>query len=178
MQESAYYLGKSTPSGHPNIIVGLTNLANYYSHQELYDPAEPLYARALNLNEQTPLVEASKRVGLFHNSANLYAIKGEIERAESLYAKALEIYDDTLELEVYKGLMLKHLGALYQASGRYALADTLYRLSLVIHELKLPPRHSETADLLTAMASLYREMGNDGETEVMEMKLSMVKSYF
>jgi CHAT domain-containing protein/tetratricopeptide (TPR) repeat protein len=60
---------------------------------------------------------------------------------------------------------LNNLGALYQAQGRYAQAEPLYKRSLAIKEKALGPDHPDVALSLNNLAELYRAQGSYAEAE-------------
>ena len=60
---------------------------------------------------------------------------------------------------------LNNLAGLYQAMGRYAEAEPLYRRSLAIWEKQLGPDHPHVATSLNDLAALHRAIGRYGEAE-------------
>ena len=60
---------------------------------------------------------------------------------------------------------LNNLADLYQAMGRYAEAEPLYRRSLEIREKQLGRDHPDVATSLNNLANLYRAMGRYAEAE-------------
>src|SRR5712691_4310083 len=68
----------------PRVATTLNNLAELYRAQRKYAQAEPLYRRALAINEKT-LGPAHPNVGAtLHNLAGLYHAQGKYAQAESL----------------------------------------------------------------------------------------------
>ncbi len=61
---------------------------------------------------------------------------------------------------------LNNLAALYQAQGRYAEAEPLYRRSLAIVEKALGPDHPDVATILENYADSFRKTGRDTEAEI------------
>ena len=60
---------------------------------------------------------------------------------------------------------LNNLAGLYQAQGRYAEAEPLYRRSLAIREKALGPEHPDVGAALNNLAVLYRAQGRYAEAE-------------
>ena len=60
---------------------------------------------------------------------------------------------------------LNNLAELYQAQGRYAEAEPLYRRSLAIREKALGPEHPDVGTSLNNLAELYRAQGRYAEAE-------------
>ena len=60
---------------------------------------------------------------------------------------------------------LNNLALLYQAMGRYAEAEPLYRRSLAIWEKQLGRDHPAVATIVNNLASLYWAMGRYAEAE-------------
>ena len=58
-----------------------------------------------------------------------------------------------------------NLAELYQAQGRYAEAEPLYRRSLAIWEKALGPEHPHVATGLNNLTVLYRAQGRYAEAE-------------
>ena len=60
---------------------------------------------------------------------------------------------------------LNNLALLYQAQGRYADAEPLYRRSLAIYEKALGPERPEVALGLNNLANLYMDQGRYADAE-------------
>ena len=71
---------------------------------------------------------------------------------------------------------LNNLAALYQAQGRYAEAEPLYRRSLEIGEKALGPEHPNVAQSLENYAALLRETGRTAEADKMEARAKAIRA--
>ena len=60
---------------------------------------------------------------------------------------------------------LNNLAELYQAQGRYADAEPLYKRSLAIREKALGPDHPDVATSLNNLAVLYQDQGRYADAE-------------
>ena len=60
---------------------------------------------------------------------------------------------------------LNNLAELYQAQGRYADAEPLYKRALAIHEKALGPDHPDVATSLNNLAVLYQAQGRYADAE-------------
>ena len=67
------------------------------------------------------------------------------------------------------------LAALYQAQGRYAEAEPLFRRSLAIREKALGPEHPHVAASLHNLAGLYRIQGKYSEAEPLLQRAPTIK---
>ncbi len=70
---------------------------------------------------------------------------------------------------------LNNLAALYQAQGRYAEAEPLYKRSLAILEKALGPEHPDVAQSLENYASLLRETKREDKAEEMETRAHAIR---
>ena len=72
---------------HPDVATSLNNLALLYCYQDQYAQAEPLYQRALKINENTYGAEHpdDPRIALsLANLAGMYRTQGQYAQAEPL----------------------------------------------------------------------------------------------
>ncbi len=131
-----------------------------------YAEAEPLYKRALEINEQK-LGKDHLSVALsLNNLAELYYTTGRYAEAEPLYKRALEIYEEAHGKDHPSvATILNNLAGLYYTTGRYAEAEPLYKRALDIKEQKLGKDHLSVALSLNNLAELYRTTGRYAEAE-------------
>jgi tetratricopeptide (TPR) repeat protein len=71
---------------------------------------------------------------------------------------------------------LNNLARLYQAQGKYAVAEPLYGRSLKIVEKALGPEHTQVATTCENMAGLYRQIGKKDEAEILETRARKIRS--
>ena len=71
---------------------------------------------------------------------------------------------------------LNNLAALYQAQGKYAEAEPLFKRALKIVEKALGPVHPNIDLVLENMAKCCREMGKKDEAEKLEARAIKIRS--
>ena len=71
----------------------LNNLGYYLDDRAQYEEAEPLYQRAIAIDEKTLGPEHPDLATKLNNLANLYQHQGKYEEAEPLFKRALAIYE-------------------------------------------------------------------------------------
>ena len=81
---------------HPDTAQGLNNLAVLYRKQGKYEQAEPLYQRALAINEQQLGSDHPDTAQSLNNLALLYRKQGKYEHAEPLLRRLLSISERQL----------------------------------------------------------------------------------
>jgi len=131
-----------------------------------YSEAEPLYQRALSIDEKVLGPEHPTVAEGLSNLARLYADQGKYAEAEPLFKRALVIHEKALGPEhpdVARDL--NNLAALYDDQGRYAEAEPLFKRALVIHEKALGSEHPAVARDLNNLAVLYVDQGRYAEAE-------------
>ena len=136
----------------------LTNLAFLYSKQGRYSDAEPLYKRALAINEKGlgpdhPAVALS-----LSNLAALYNDQGRYAEAEPLYKRALAISEKHSVPIIQCCPIADQSGYFRRNQARYAEAEPLYKRSLEYRE-SFGPNHPDVAVSLNNLAGLYRAQG-------------------
>jgi tetratricopeptide (TPR) repeat protein/transcriptional regulator with XRE-family HTH domain len=143
-------------------------VARYQCERGQYRGAEPLYLRALQIQEQTlgsthPAV-ASTLAGLAH----LYRVEGNYAQAEPLYLRALQIQEQALgPTHPAVASSLNGLANLYSDQGKYPEVEALRVRTLRIWEQALGPDHPYVAASLNNLAIHYRDQGKYGEAEVL-----------
>jgi len=128
-----YSFWQQAAKSSPHSPLAQRNLGAMYYLSGDFDKAEPLFRKALSLNEQEPMAH--------NNLAAIYIDRGDYWRAESELKKELSInpsYD----------VALFNLGRVYYERRRYQEAAQLWE-----ETLRLNPRHQEAAfrlnDLMT-----------------------------
>ena len=117
------------------------------SAQGKYTEAEPLYQRALAIDEKALGPEHPDVATDLNNLALLYQGQGKYTEAEPLHKRALAIWEKALGPEhPHVGQSLNNLAALYQAQGKYTEAEPLFQRSLAIREKALGPEHPNVAE--------------------------------
>ncbi len=70
---------------------------------------------------------------------------------------------------------LNNLAALYEAQGRYAEAEPLYKRALAIWEKALGPEHPSLANSLENYAALLRKSERTSEADKMEARAKAIR---
>ncbi|HEV8715352.1 MAG TPA: FxSxx-COOH system tetratricopeptide repeat protein [Candidatus Binatia bacterium] len=135
----------------------LLNQAGYYlCERARYAQAEPLYQRALAIQEKVLGSEHPDVALILNNLATLYDSQGQYAQAESLLRQALAIREKVLGSEHPDvAQSLNNLAMLYTRQGQYAQAEPLLRQALAIWKKVLGPEHPAVATSLNNLASLY-----------------------
>jgi tetratricopeptide (TPR) repeat protein len=131
-----------------------------------YRAAEPLYRRALEIQEQILGPEHPDTATSLNNLAILLDAQGKLAAAEPLYRRTLEIQEKVLGPEhPDTATSLNELASLLQAQGKLVEAEPLYRRALEIQEKVLGPEHPDTAHSLNDLASLLYAQSKLAEAE-------------
>jgi len=163
----------------------LDALADCYCKQGKYALAEPLYQRALAIDEAVAL-QPERRFGhrpnekiLRHLSldvanalnrlAHLYSKQSKYIEAELLYQRALPLYEQQSENEHWLVYPPNHLpsplnalASLSLEQGKYVEAELLYHRALSICERMQTFKHLATVEVMYGLARL-REVQGDSE---------------
>ncbi len=73
---------------------------------------------------------------------------------------------------------LNNLAVLYEAQGKYAAAEPLYKRSLAIRGKALGPEHPDVAQSLENYAALLRKTGRGEEAEEMEARAQAIRAKY
>ncbi len=131
-----------------------------------FDQAEPLYQRALAINEKVLGTEHPSTSKTLNNLALLYSNQGKYGQAELLCQRALAINEKTLGPEhPHTATTLNSLANLYHNQGKYELVEPLYQRALTIDEKILGPEHPYTAITLHNLAFHYSAQGKYEQAE-------------
>ncbi len=91
--------------------------------------------------------------------------QGNYPEAEKRLVAALEEAEGLGPQDPRLATTLNYLGLVYDAQGKYAEAEPLYKRSLAILENALGPEHPDVAKSLNNLAELYRAQGHYAEAE-------------
>jgi tetratricopeptide (TPR) repeat protein len=158
------------------LIEVLQRAADYLRERAQYEQAEPLYLRALRLQEQA--VEASRLqlAFLLNNLAILYTQQGKYEQAEQLYLRALHIREEELGSNHLRlANPLNNLANLYLEQGKSEQAEPLYLRALCIREQALGPDHLAIANPLNNLAWLYQGQGKYEQAELLYQRALRIR---
>ncbi|MCI0490795.1 MAG: tetratricopeptide repeat protein, partial [Blastocatellia bacterium] len=155
----------------------LNNLAELYHTKGDYAKAEPLYERALAIEEKALGPDHPSVATSLNNLSSLYESKGDYAKAEPLYQRVLAIREKALGPEHPDvARSLNNIAGLYDTKGDYAKAEPLYKRALAIREKALGPEHPDVARSLNNIAGLYRTKGDYAKAEPLyERALAIVE---
>ncbi len=115
-----------------------------------------------------PMVAASAQEtrwdSIMADAAKAYQ-QADYAEAEKLFLAALKEAEKFGEQDPRLATSLNNLALLYDAQGKYAQAEPLYRRALAIREKALGPEHPDLATDLNNLALLYRAQGKYAQAE-------------
>jgi CHAT domain-containing protein len=146
---------------HPEMAIGLGNLAGLYKDMGDHAKALPLYERSLAICEKVLGPQHPDTAAVLNGLAGLYIDMGVPAKALPLYERSLAIREKSLGTQhPDTAASLANLAGLYALVGDYAKALPLHERSLAISEKSLGSRHPEMAIGLGNLAFIYRGMGD------------------
>jgi CHAT domain-containing protein/tetratricopeptide (TPR) repeat protein len=161
---------------HPDVATSLNNLGLLYYRQGAYARAEPLFVRALAIQEKARGAMHPKVATSLNNLAALYQSQGAYARAEPLLARALAIREKALAaMHPDVATSLNNLARLYQEQGAYGRAEPLLVRALAIHEKALGAMHPDVATYLNNLAGLYQAQGAYARAEPLYARAAEVQ---
>ncbi|MHC4592394.1 MAG: tetratricopeptide repeat protein, partial [Planctomycetota bacterium] len=123
--------------------------------QEKLAEAEPLYRRALTIQEKVLGPEHPRVATSLNNLAVLYGELGRHEEAEPLYKRSLAIKEKALGPEHPDvAASLNNLAMFYYSQADYPQAEPLCKRAVAIGEKALGPEHPLVATSLNNLAAL------------------------
>ena len=157
---------KKLGANHPDVAIGLNNLAELYRTQGHTGEAEVLYKRALSISEKALGPNHLNVASSLSNLALLYDAQGRYAEAEPLAKRSLSITEEALgPVHPTVANNLNNLAYVYHLQARFAEAEPLYKRSVAILEKALGPDHPAVAQNLVNLAALYYDEGRAAEAE-------------
>ena len=154
----------------------LNQAGTYLQARARYAEAEPLYRRALEINEATLGKEDPLTAVSLSNLAGLCQAQGRYPEAAPLLARALDIDEKVLGPEhPDTATGLNNLAGLYDILGQYDKAEALYRRALDIRERALGPGHPQTAAGLNNLALLCKNQRRYAEAEPLYVRALAIR---
>ena len=101
--------------------------------------------------------------------------EGRYAEAEKLLSDALKEAEKLGPNDPRLAASLNNLAAIYDAQGKYAEAEPLYKRSLAIREKALGPDHPDVATTLENYADLMRKTGREAEAEKMKVRATAIR---
>jgi tetratricopeptide (TPR) repeat protein len=144
----------------------MNGLALWLNNRTEHGEAEPLYRRALAIDEKSFGPEHPNVARGLNNLALLLRDTNRLAEAEPLYRRALAIDEKSLGPEHPNvAIRLNNLAALFRATNRLAEAEPLCRRALAIYEESFGPGHSKVATGLSHLAALLSATNRLAEAE-------------
>jgi CHAT domain-containing protein/tetratricopeptide (TPR) repeat protein len=160
----------------------LDNLATLYTNTGRYEKAEPLYLEAIAITEKLAGKMQTGYITYTNNLAVLYSQMGLYHKSESLYLEVISIREKIIGKEdpksekhlFYLGephKFITNLAGVYHAMGLFEKALPLYLDAKAILESEPQgEEHPDYALLMTDLASLYLQTGQEEAAERMYLK--------
>jgi len=144
----------------------LNQTAYFLDERARYDVAEPLYRRALEIDEASYGGKHPEVAIRLNNLAALLQATNRLVEAEPLMRRALEI-DEASYGSAHPNVAtdLNNLAGLLQATNRLVEAEPLYRRALDIDEASYGPEHPNVAIRLNNLAQLLQATNRLVEAE-------------
>ncbi len=144
----------------------LNNLALLLSATNRLAEAEPLYRRALAIDEASYGPDHPKVALRLNNLAELLQCSNRLAEAEPLFRRALAIDEASYGPNHPRvAVDLNNLSELLRSTNRPAEAEPLYRRALAIDEASYGPDHTDVATALNNLALLLRDTNRMAEAE-------------
>jgi CHAT domain-containing protein len=125
-----------------------------------YVKAEPLYQRAVKIDEKALGPDHPDTAKALNNLAGLYSYMNDYGKAEPLFQRAVKIDEKALGSDhPDTAKALNNLALLYDSMGDYVKAEPLAQRAVKIDEKALGPDHPETATALFNLALLKIDLG-------------------
>lgn len=144
----------------------LQRAGNYLTFRARYAEAEPLYDRALQIQEELVGTEHAYTASVLNDLASLHQKGGQFSKAEPLILRAFAIRKKVLGPEhPDTAITLGNLATLRLEQGKLDEAELLQTQALTIREKILGPEHPATAASLTNLATVYQKQSKLSEAE-------------
>ena len=155
----------------------LSRLADLYRVQARYEESEPLYRRAIAIEEARRGTEHPRMAQVLNNLALVYRAQGFYAQAEPLCRRALAIAERAHGGEhPLTAAAVGNLLTVYLAQHRFSEAGPLFRRSVAIKERLLGPNHPALAASLSNYAAFLRQIRNDTEAAAWEARVEKIRS--
>jgi tetratricopeptide (TPR) repeat protein len=149
----------------------LNGCAQWHSLWARYAEAEPLYRRALAVDEQNCGPEHHRVSTVLQNLAILLKATNRMTEAEPLYRRALKINEQSYGPDHPKvATVLNNLAMLLKDNNRLVEAEPLMRRALKIGEHSYGPDHHSVATRLNNLAQLLTDTNRLMEAEPLMLR--------
>ena len=144
----------------------MNQLAVWLNNRAEHGDAEPLYRRALAIDEKSFGPDHPNVARGLNNLAELLSATNRLAEAEPLYRRALTITEKSFGPDhPNMAIGLNNLAELLSDTNRQAEAEPLYRLALAITEKSFGPDHPNVARGLNNLAALLSDTNRQAEAE-------------
>ncbi|MBA3859897.1 MAG: hypothetical protein C0507_23555 [Cyanobacteria bacterium PR.3.49] len=148
------------------LTMTLNNLALCFCAQGKHKEADPLYQRALSIDQTSGSAGKLSLAEDFNNIATHYRKQGLNAQAEPLYQKALKIWEEELgEKSAEVAGCLNNLGVLYCEQNKCQDAIELYKKALSIRGSKFGRKSKEYGGTLANLATAYCNLNKCEEAD-------------
>ncbi len=150
----------------PDLAEVLRKTADYLRGRARFEQAEPLYKRALHIEEQLGGPDQLRMATPLYGLALLYYEQGKYTQAEPLAQRALSLWEHALSPEDPElARPLIGLAIIYLAQGQYTQTELLCQRALWVREQALGHGHPLLIAPLTNLAEVYNEQGKYAQAE-------------
>lgn len=152
----------------PDLAEILRKTADYLRGRARFTQAEPLYRRALHIEEHLWGSDHLRMAAPLYGQALLYYELGKYVQAESLARRALHIWERALSPEDPElARPLIGLAIILFAQGKYVQTELLCQRSLHLKEQALGQEHPHVLPPLVDLADAYTEQGKYAQAELL-----------
>jgi tetratricopeptide (TPR) repeat protein len=158
----------------------MNQLGVLFNTKSLHAQAEPLFRRALAINEARFGPAHPHGAAYLNNLAELLLATNRLAEAEPLNRRALAIFETSFgPAHPYVARGLSNLAQLLKDINRMAEAEPLYRRALAIDEASFGPAHPDVARDLNNLARLLQAANRLAEAEpLMRRALAIAEASF
>ncbi|MBP7863334.1 tetratricopeptide repeat protein [bacterium] len=162
--------GKSTAKD-DNLYVGLTNLAGMYKMQSKFALAEPVYKRAMLIQQRDFGPDDLKVAVATDNYCDILMRREKYKDAEEYYRKNLALRQKKLPADDSDiGKNMVNLAEALEEQKSYGEAVALYRKGIPILQEKLGPNDLYVARALNNFGTLYKKQGQMEQAEPLYLR--------
>jgi tetratricopeptide (TPR) repeat protein len=160
----------------PRLANTLNDLGVLYAMQNRDIEAEPLFERALAINEKTFGRQHPSVVLALQNLSVIYASQNKFSEADKAAREGLEIGLRLFGADHPRiGSICRTVATVYTLQGKYEEAEGFAERSIAILENTLGERHPETAQSLEMMIKLMWTTHREREAQILEGRLHTIR---
>jgi tetratricopeptide (TPR) repeat protein/tRNA A-37 threonylcarbamoyl transferase component Bud32 len=172
--EGAFELRRRTLSvDHPDVLRGMSALADLYVLQGKYGQARPLLTSLLGVQRRLLGREHRDTLKTMADLGELFSYEGDDVHAERSLADAMEAQSRTLGPEHPDTLdTMDQLGAVYRIVGKYTLAERLLSKTVEIRTHISSAEHPNTLESQYELGVVYLRQGKYPQAESLFTKVA------